>query len=159
MFFRVIVWLQYLRLCHPVGIPAGLGLGTCTASELCSFLIQQTRRMEKLLRSSCGGTRNIARAGRVVMEPDLESSSGRWLPVSFPSSSRQSGECCPLVYQMCPFPLVLLIPLLYISFLSFLHRLKFQNADLFQSWQEAILIHEEEFQVRPSLHNLFLIAH
>ena len=25
----------------------------------------------------------------------------------------------------------------------------------FQSWQEVILIHEDEVQVRPSLHNLF----
>lgn len=75
----------------------------------------------------------LSRAGVAVIEPGLESSGGRWLLISSPSPSWQSGECFPLICQMCPLPLVLLIPLLYISFLSFLHCVKFQNTDLFRA--------------------------
>lgn len=64
--------------------------------------------MEKLLRSSHGGTRNIVK-GRDGMNG---ASSGRRLLISSPSPSQQPGECFPLIYQTCPFPLASLIPLL-----------------------------------------------
>lgn len=98
----------------------------------------------------------LPRAEMAVMEPGLASSSGRWLPIASTSPSRQSG--LPLISDTS-FSLSITdsFSLDFLPFIPSLHEISKHWS--FHSWQEVILICEDEVQVQPSLHNLFLIAH
>lgn len=88
----------------------------------------------------------LSRAEVAGKAPGLESSSGRWLLISSPLYPQQSSEYFSLVYQMCPSPIGLLMPLLYISFLSFLRCMRFQITDLFRAGNKSFCFMRMNFR-------------
>lgn len=97
----------------------------------------------------------LSGAGMAVMQAGLEKSGGRWLLISSASPSQQ---CFPVIVRhvLSPFSITDSSPLHFLPFIPPTHEMT--KCRSFQSWQEVILIHEDEFQVWLSLHNLFLIA-
>lgn len=113
------------------------GVGVRILYSLWTLLFSHSVEWENVGWKSCSVPRaevsgTLSRAGVAGMAPGLESSREVAAHL-FPPLPQQSSECFSLVYQMSPSLVGLLIPLLYISFLSFLHCMKFQITDLFRA--------------------------
>lgn len=111
--------------------------------------------MEKLLCSSRRGSRSVVKGRNGSNRARSREQQWEVAAQLFPLSIPAVRQVLPFNSSDVSFPLSITdsSPLRFLPFIPPLHEIS--KCRSFQSWQEVILICEDEFQVQPSLHNLF----